>query len=108
MLKKLKQHNPHHPLAKNQTAEKTEKKKKMLRATREKCIYRGQQLKRLQIFHQIPCGSKSKRRNLFKCGKKRINVLYPAKNEPSGMEGVRETFPDEQHTEEVRTEALCF
>ena len=41
MLKKLKQHNPHHLLAKNQTAEKTEKKK-VLRATREKYIvYRG-------------------------------------------------------------------
>ena len=26
MLKKLKEHNPHHLLAKNQTAEKTEKK----------------------------------------------------------------------------------
>lgn len=77
-LRKLKQHNPHHPPAKNQTAEKTgKKKKKILRATREKCIiYRGTTIQMTADYSSNTMRVKRKWRNIFKCGKKGINVLY--------------------------------
>lgn len=101
MLKKLKQHNPHHLLAKNQTAEKTEKKKSWEPQEKNISSIGEQQFRWLQIIYQIPHGSKRSGRTL-KCGKKRVNVLYPGKNQPSGIEGVTETFSDEQKTDEVK------
>ena len=85
----------------NDTAEKTEKKKSWEPQEKNISSIGEQQLKWLQIIHQIPRGSKGSGRTL-KCGKKTVNVLYPAKNQPSGIEGVTETFSDEQKTDEVK------